>query len=198
LRFDLGADRDQRASGGAPGRTRHRSFVDEGHRTPARAAIRAHQHLILVTRRRACGALATYAHDPQRAGRSRRSRWTSRPGRARIAFRPGRSGRTRLTLLAGRAGDTWLSLWSLRPLPAIRQAEAERDDKRDSFHPRILIHDRSGERRKTGSGHLDGELRVKRELFEIRETQSRAQQATAAAQGHGGDARIKRGAREGG
>ena len=181
MRFDLGADRDQRAGGGAPGWTRHRSFVDEGHRTSAGAAIRAHQHLILVTRRRAGRALATYAHDPQRAGRSRR---TSRPGRTRIAFRPrgpGRSGRTRLTLLADRAGDAWLSLWSLRPLPAIRQAEAERDDERDSFHPRIPIHDRSGERRKTGSAHLDGELRVKRELFEVRETQSRAQQAITSA-----------------
>jgi hypothetical protein len=141
LRFDLGADRDQRAGGGAPGRARHRSFVDEGHRTPAWAAIRAHQHLILVTSCRAGRALATYANDPQRTGRSRRTRRTSRPGWTRIAFRSGGAGRPRLALLAARAGDACLSLWSLWTLPAIRQAEAERDDERDPFHPRVPIHD---------------------------------------------------------
>src|SRR5262245_66679640 len=132
----LGAHRDQRAGGRTP-RTRYRSLVDEGHRTSAEAAIRGHQHLILVAGRRAGRGLAACADHPQRP--RRRCRRAGRSGRASLPFRTRWARRTRRTrrtwiaLLARWTGDAGFSFWSRATLATTRQSKGEPDEKRHPF-----------------------------------------------------------------
>jgi hypothetical protein len=147
----LGAHRDQRVGGRTP-RTRYRPLVDEGHGTSAGAAVRGHQHLILVTGRGAGRGLAACTDDPQRP--RCRSRRTRRPGRARVPFRTQwarrtrRARRTGIALFARWTGDPGFPFWSWAALATTRQSEGERDEKRNPFrwHVRGSIHDgaRSG------------------------------------------------------
>jgi hypothetical protein len=147
----LGAHCDQRASGRAP-RTRYRSLVDEGHCTSAGAAIRRHQHLILVAGRGTGRRLAACANHPQRP--RRRCRRARRSGRARLPFRTWWARRTRrarrtwIALLARWTGDAGFSFWSRAALATARQSKGERNEKRHPVCWHVLgsIHDgaRSG------------------------------------------------------
>jgi hypothetical protein len=123
----LGAHRDQRAGGRTP-RTRCRSLVDQGHRTSAGAAVRGHQHLILVTGRGAGRGLAACTDDPQRP--RRRSRRTRRSGRAGVPFRTRWARRTRrprrtgIALFARWTGDPGFPFWSWAALATLANPRA--------------------------------------------------------------------------
>ena len=147
----LGAHRDQGAGGRTP-RTRYRSLVDEGHCTSAGAAIRSHQHLILIAGCVTGRGLAACADHPQRPRRRccgpRRSGRARLPFRTRWARRTRRARRTWIALLARRTGDTGFSFRSWAALATARQTKGERDEKRHPVRWRVLgsIHDgaRSG------------------------------------------------------
>jgi hypothetical protein len=133
----------ERASGGAPGAS-DRSFVDQCHRTSARATVCDDKHLVLVALRSACGGLAVGARNADgavRRGSARRPRRTFRALRARRSWWANRSCRTGLALFTRRPDRAGISLGARRALPTACHANRDGDCNGDPFdmHPRTSL-----------------------------------------------------------
>jgi hypothetical protein len=117
-----------------PTRARSRSLVDKPHSASAGTAIGGHEHLILITCRRACRRAAINKDSANRIFVG--GTGGGRPGRTGLPFfapRTGWSRRSWFSLFAGRTCGTGFSLWPLGTLTATHQAKGGRNQERYAF-----------------------------------------------------------------